>query len=227
VRYLINDVAVRNEIPMVYGAIHKFEGQVAVFNYKQGATYRCAFPKNESKAHAPNCEEIGVVGVLPGIIGLYQAMEVLKVITGIGKVLTSKIMMVDVLNSTNYAIHVERSDKQVALAKASVSYWIKKEVSGEIMDVSGVELASVLKANTDIQIVDIQHHTNVEHLLGVSVISIPVDTLDDRKEELIKENPVLVYCAHGMNSQWAVQFLKQNGFKKIYHLIGGIASISN
>ena len=104
VRYLINDVAVHFGIPMVYGAIHKFEGQVSVFNYKDGATYRCAFPENQAKTPAPNCEDVGVVGVLPGVIGMYQAMEVIKIITGAGTVLSNKILMIDLLNNFNHTI---------------------------------------------------------------------------------------------------------------------------
>ena len=102
-RYLVNDACVLTEKPLVYGAIHKFEGQVTVFNFEQGPSYRCLFPEAPSPDSAPNCSETGVLGVLPGIIGVYQANEVLKIILGIGESLSGKLLLIDALKNNGFS----------------------------------------------------------------------------------------------------------------------------
>ena len=92
-RYLINDVAVVKGIPMVYASIHKFEGQLSVFNYQNGPTYRCLFPEDERSEAIPSCNDSGVLGVVPNILGTLQANEVLKIILGIGEVLSNKLLL--------------------------------------------------------------------------------------------------------------------------------------
>ncbi len=225
VRYLINDLAVHHQIPMVYGAIHRFEGQVAVFNYQEGATYRCAFPKNEYKSVAPNCEEVGVIGVLPGIIGLYQAMETIKIITGIGTVLSNKIMMVDLLHNSNHTITIEKKSNSINTSKIVVSSIMEQKMENEIIDFDASQLEEVIENNQGLKIIDIQYQTNVKSIKGVEVTHIPVSEFEQEMDRLDKSQTILLYCAHGVNSQWATRLLKQNDFEKIYHLVGGITSV--
>ena len=94
-RYLVNDACVLLNKPFVYGAIHKYEGQVSVFNYKESATYRCLFPEPPAPGTMQNCSDIGVLGVLPGIIGTYQANEVVKIVCGIGEPLSNQLLTID------------------------------------------------------------------------------------------------------------------------------------
>lgn len=96
-RYAINDICIKLNKPLVYGAIHRFQGQVAVFNYKNGPSYRDLFD-NVNDNSVPNCAQMGVLGILPGIIGLLQANETVKIITGIGKVLSGEMLVIDLLN---------------------------------------------------------------------------------------------------------------------------------
>lgn len=116
-RYRINDVCVKLDKPVVYGAIHRFEGQVSVFNYKGGPTYRCLFPDKPAESQIPDCNETGVLGVLPGIIGTQQATEVLKIILGIGEVLSGKLMTLNLLTNFTRTFEFARNDKQVQKAK--------------------------------------------------------------------------------------------------------------
>ena len=97
VRYLINDVAVARRIPVVYASIHKFQGQVSVFNYQNGPSYRCLFPEKEEGIAIPSCEMSGVLGVVPQVLGSFQATEVLKIILGVGEVLSGKLLLYDAL----------------------------------------------------------------------------------------------------------------------------------
>ena len=225
VRYLINDLAVQYGIPMVYGALHKFEGQVAVFNYENGATYRCAFPENTSKAPSPSCEESGVVGVLPGIIGMYQAMETIKIITQSGVVMSNKIMMVDLMNNLNHQIIIERNNQSVKIAKERVLTIENQSTESEIIDISGSQLLDTIKDHPDLLIIDIQQVASLKGIAGIPVTHIPVTIFMQKMGALDPNQTVLLYCAHGINSQWATAVLKDQKFKKIYHLVGGISAI--
>ena len=99
-RYLVNDACVLLNKPLVFGSIYKFEGQVSVFNYQNGTTYRCLYPTPPGEGEVPNCAEVGVLGVLPGIIGSLQAVEAIKIITRLGEVLSGKILLYDALRAS-------------------------------------------------------------------------------------------------------------------------------
>ncbi len=108
-RYLINDVAVAKGIPMVYASIHKFEGQLSVFNYKNGPTYRCLFPEDERMDALPSCNDSGVLGVLPNILGTLQANEVIKIILDIGEVLNGKLLLYNSLDNDFQTIDFQKN----------------------------------------------------------------------------------------------------------------------
>lgn len=113
-RYLLNDAAVLLDKPLVFGALYKFEGQVSVFNYRGGPTYRCLFPDPPARGDVPNCNEVGVLGVLPGIIGLMQALEVLKIITGVGEVLSGRLLHYNVLTHQQRTLNFRRQEAEIA-----------------------------------------------------------------------------------------------------------------
>ena len=108
-RYLINDAAIITNKPVVFGAIYKFEGQVSVFNYKAGPSYRCLFSDQQEKEQSGHCEDVGVLGVLPGIIGSMQANEVLKMILEIGNILSGKLLIYNALNFQTSVIKINKS----------------------------------------------------------------------------------------------------------------------
>lgn len=106
-RYLINDIAVAKGIPMVYASIHKFQGQLSVFNYENGPTYRCLFPENENLEAIANCNDSGVLGVLPNVLGAMQANEVLKIVLGFGEVLSGKLYLYNSLDNSAQIIEIQ------------------------------------------------------------------------------------------------------------------------
>jgi len=108
-RYLINDACVKLNKPFVFAAIYKFEGQLSVFNYAGGPTYRCLFPSPPKAGEVPNCEEAGVLGVLPGILGAYQANEVLKIILNIGEVLSGKLVSINLLTNQQKSFQFKKN----------------------------------------------------------------------------------------------------------------------
>src|SRR5690606_2638739 len=97
-RYLVNDACVLSGKPFIYGALHRFSGQISVFNYQGGPTYRCLFPEPPAAGEVPSCAEAGVVGVLPGMIGTFQASEAIKIICGLGEVASGKLVTIDALS---------------------------------------------------------------------------------------------------------------------------------
>ena len=107
-RYIINDACVANGIPMVHGAIYKYEAEIAVFNYRGSATYRCWLPEyDHTKVKNPNPSETGLFGVLPGITGTYMATEVLKIITGFGEVLCNKMLVINIKTNSFLTFNIE------------------------------------------------------------------------------------------------------------------------
>ena len=152
-RYLINDACIILDKPMVSGAIYKFEGQVSVFNYNNGPTYRCIFPEPPNADESPNCAEIGVIASLPGIIGTIQANEVIKIITGIGEVLSGKLLVIDTLTMNTHIFHfkLNEANKNIRLLKDTL-----QNCELPVISIQYDELQELMKEDTNIQLVDVR-----------------------------------------------------------------------
>ena len=118
-RYLISDACVILGKPLVFGAIYKFEGQVSVFNYKGGPSLRCLYPESSEEGIIPDTSEVGVIGVLPGIIGSMQANEVMKIIFEKGKILSGKLWVTDILDHRTYTLKINTKPENLKLEKLS------------------------------------------------------------------------------------------------------------
>lgn len=118
-RYLISDACVVYNKPMIYGGIFKFEGQLSVFNYNGGPTYRCLYPSLPEKHEAPDPSAVGVIGVLTGIIGSFQANEVLKIIIGNGTVLSGKLLTVNILKPSMYTVNIKKNPENLSITEIS------------------------------------------------------------------------------------------------------------
>jgi sulfur-carrier protein adenylyltransferase/sulfurtransferase len=212
-RFLINDACCATQKPFVYGSIHKFEGQVAVFNYKGGATYRCVF--NENTNHNPNCNETGVLGVVVGTIGMFQANEVLKMILGIGTVMSNKMMIYNSL--TNEMNHFEIVKKSSNFTKDAFNNTYFKVNAHEI---SVAETVKKLKNNTAI-LVDVREVFEVPKITLEGCIQIPLNDLKNKVSALNKEKEIIIVCRSGVRSTKALKILQDNGFSKLKNLIKG------
>ena len=232
-RYLVNDACVILNKPFIYGAIHRFEGQVAVFNYKGSATYRDLFPQPPPPEQAPNCAEAGVLGVLPGIIGSMQALEAMKVITGIGEPLAGKLLMLDTLSMQNRIIKIPvipDSPKITTLINYEVFCSVqenKKEVE-EITYEELLELQSQNLSNTDIsyQLIDVRepHEFAVRNIGGELM---PLSELEKHLPEISQDKTVVIHCQSGIRSMRAIKLLKEKyGYQNLINLKGGIAAIN-
>lgn len=225
VRYLLNDVSVFRKIPWVYGAIHRFEGQVAVFNYQGSGTYRCAFPENTSMDKAPSCVEAGVIGVLPGLIGLYEAMEVIKICTGMGKVLANQLLMIDLLNTSQSKMRFTRKEEAIQIAEKRITNWEIKAQELNQRLISYTELPGFLEDFPQTQIIDLQEELSRTHWGTIEVHHIPDYYFQDQIQTFDRHQTILVYCQKGVKSHWAIQLMEVLGFKDMYELSGGIASV--
>ncbi len=227
VRYLLNDLSVYRNIPLVYGAIHRFEGQVSVFNFKGSGTYRCVFPEKKDKNRVPNCEEIGVIGVLPGLVGLYQAMEVIKLITGMGKVLSNQILMIDLLKTTHSKFEFKRKEEAIQMAFNRIQDIAKKSVITKQRDLKAMDLEGFITRNPNLQIIDIQEELSKSHWGDIEVKHIPDYLFQEQIQEFDRKQTILVYCRKGVKSNWAIQVMDDLEFKDIYQLSGGISSVTD
>ncbi len=234
-KYLINDACVLLGKPLVYGSVLKFEGQASVFYTKKGPCYRCLYP--EPPEDVPSCEEAGVLGVLPGIIGSIQANEVIKLIIGKGNPLTGRLLM---LNSLDMKFREIRFEKNPDCPVCGVNPSIKnltaenynfescnsepEEINHVIYDadITVEELKKKIDNNEKFSLIDVREpfETRISTIGGELI---PINDLPYRLNELNKDEEIIVYCRSGHRSHHAVQYLReQAGFKKARNLLGGI-----
>ena len=218
-KYLANDAAVLTNKPLVFGSIYKFDGQVSVFNYKNGPTYRCLFPAAGSAEEMPSCSQVGVLGILPGIIGNLQANEVLKIILGIGEVLSGKLLLFDALQMQTQLIPFSRDPE----AKITELKEVNSLCAAAISD--SVTYDEYLKSPECFNLLDVR---NAEERIAFSIggLHIPLSQLESRYSELTSKDNLLVYCASGIRSLKAITVLKKIfNRKKIFNLAGGIQKL--
>ncbi len=221
-RYLINDTCVILNKPFVFGSIFKFDGQVSVFNYQNGPTYRCLFP--EPPEEMPNCSQVGVLGVLPGIIGTYQANEVIKIVVGIGEVLKGKLLTIDTLKNEHYLISFTKNEANNCTELLD-DYSIYQNKNCELNTVSSVsvdELAEELEKDA-VFLLDVREEFEYSICHLPDALLIPLGNISEAVAHIPRNKKVVVYCHHGMRSQSAIQFLSaEYGFNNLTNLEGGI-----
>lgn len=230
-RYLVNDACVITNKPLVYGAIYKFEGQVSVFNYQNGPTYRCLFPEPPKAGSVPNCFDVGVMGVLPGIIGTQQANEALKIVLGIGTVLSGKLLMYDALQSSFTTLNVNRSVEQVEkvlqlqndFENSNYDVFCGIKIIQTPHEISSAELKELLNQE-DLQLLDVREKWEEPKIIKYKVLNIPLHQLPTSLNRIDATKKTVVICQHGIRSLKAIDFLKDNGFTNLINLTGGMAT---
>ena len=230
-RYLVNDACVIARKPLVYGAIYKFEGQVSVFNFKGGPTYRCLFPEPPKAGSVPNCSDVGVIGVLPGLIGTQQANEVLKIILEIGSPLSGKLLIVDALQSSSISIKINRSEEQIKKVLVSATNFenndyelfcgVKKTHHDN--EISAEELKKLIKTQ-NIQIIDVREEWEQPKVDELNMVNIPLQTISMNMDKIDRLQIKVIVCQHGVRSLRAIDYLQQNGFENLINLTGGIVT---
>jgi adenylyltransferase/sulfurtransferase len=233
-RYLTNDVCVWLAKPLVYGSVMRFEGQVSVFDAKQGPCYRCLFPEPPPAELAPNCAEAGVLGVLPGVIGLLQATEVIKLLIGAGEPLIGRLLVYDAL-SMDFRRFVLRKDDECAVCgvNASIHEPIDYEAfcasdapagADAIPELPVAQLRARLDAGEDLLLIDVREPFEAEIASIAGARLVPLGSLEAAIAELEawRHRPIVVQCHSGTRSRRACQLLVERGFSRVENLAGGI-----
>lgn len=234
-RYLVNDACVLLGKPNVYGSIFRFEGQVSVFYAKEGPCYRCLYPEPPPPGLVPSCAEGGVLGILPGTVGLMQATEAVKLIIGKGEPLIGRLLLYDAL-AMKYRELKLRKDPRCPICgeNPTIHELIDYEqfcgigtpadrvVLPAENEITVRQLHERLTSNDGVFILDVRqpHEYEICRIEGSKLI--PLNELPTRIHELDRSQEIVVHCKMGSRSAKAVKFLREAGFEKVKNLKGGI-----
>ena len=235
-RYLVNDAAVLSGKPNVYASIFQFEGQVSVFNYRNsngitGPNYRDLYPAPPPPGLVPNCAEAGVLGVLPGIIGSLQGLEVIKIITGVGETLSGRFFTFDALTFETRTFIITRNPANPLngdnpTIKALIDYeafcGLKDQLEKPLKEISVKEFYEWQVSGENFQLIDVreQHEYEIANIGGELI---PLATILFNKEKISRDKRVVVHCKMGGRSAKAISQLQDEfGFDNLYNLKGGI-----
>jgi adenylyltransferase/sulfurtransferase len=236
-RYLVNDACVLTGKPNVYGSIFRFEGQASVFAAKDGPCYRCLYSEPPPPGLVPSCAEGGVLGILPGLVGVIQATEVIKLILGKGDPLIGRLLLVDALGMKFRELKLRKNpDCPACGTHRTITKLIdynefcgirgeeksqEKPVEAGISEIQVEELKRRLDAGEDLFVLDVRepHEYQICHINGHLI---PLGDLPKRVHELDSSREIVAHCRSGVRSAKAVAFLQQAGFTKVHNLAGGI-----
>src|SRR5579859_5559369 len=225
-RFLVNDACVLSGKPNVYGSIFRFEGQASVFATKEGPCYRCLYPEPPPPGLVPSCAEGGVLGILPGLVGIIQATETIKLILGAGDPLIGRLLLVDALGMRFRELKLRKNPEcPICGPNRSIHALIdyqefcgirgeEEPVSQNVPEIQPEELKRRLDAGEDIFVLDVRepHEYQICNLGGYLI---PVNDLPKRVNELDSSRQIVAHCKMGGRSAKAVEFLKQAGFKNV------------
>ena len=227
-RYLLADVSARTGRPIVYGAVHGFEGQVSVFGLPGAPCYRCLFPVPPPAHLAPSCGEAGVLGAATGVVGSMQAVEAVKLITGAGVPLAGRLLMMDLLAGRfetlefpvdpacpacgMTVIHPLGRDEPAVCAAASVP---------DVKSISAEELDRRLRSGAPFQLIDVRRPHEAQ-IASIGGRVIPESEIEMRLGELNARQPIVLYCRSGIRSARSARVLMDRGFEDVVHLAGGL-----
>ncbi|HEY0759721.1 MAG TPA: molybdopterin-synthase adenylyltransferase MoeB [Acidisarcina sp.] len=243
-RYLVNDACVLSGKPNAYGSIFRFEGQASVFATQEGPCYRCLYPEPPPPGLVPSCAEGGVLGILPGLVGVIQATEVIKLILGKGEPLIGRLLLVDSLSMRFRELKLRKNpecpvcgthptvtklidyDQFCGIVAEPATTTVKEagvstEVKNGVPQMTPVELKKRLDAGEDIYVLDVREPFEYQ-IAQMGGHLIPLADVQKRAGELDPAQEIVVHCKMGGRSQKAAEFLQAAGFKKIHNLAGGI-----
>jgi len=239
-RYLVNDACVLTGKPNAYGSIFRFEGQASVFATEDGPCYRCLYPEPPPPGLVPSCAEGGVLGILPGLVGVIQATEVIKLILGKGEPLIGRLLLVNALDMKFRELKLRKNPEcPVCGTHPTVTKLIDYQqfcgivpdaklgpVQNGITQMSVKELKQRLDQGDDLFILDVREPFEYQ-IAQIGGHLIPLGELQKRVGELDPAREVVVQCKSGGRSQRAAEFLAKNGFAKVHNLAGGIHAWSS
>ena len=225
-RYALNDACLAHGIPLVYGSVARFEGQVSVFAAAGGPCYRCLFPEMPAPGTVPTCAEEGVLGVVPGLVGLLQATEVIKLLTQIGEPLVGQLLLLDLLSHDQQRIGIARRAGCAACDSATATPSdpaFPPSVSRPmVQQLTPTEVAALLAGPNPPVLVDVREAWEVETAQVPGSAHLPLNTLPQQLATLNPSRTYALLCHHGMRSEMAANWLAQQGFTSLINVRGGI-----
>jgi adenylyltransferase/sulfurtransferase len=240
-RYLVNDACVLLGKPNVYGSIFRFEGQASVFATKDGPCYRCLYPEPPPPGLVPSCAEGGVLGILPGLVGVIQATEVIKLILGNGNPLIGRLLLVDSLNMKFRELKLRKNHEcPVCGDNPTVTQLIdyqnfcgivpetpqEANLKNGIPQITVKELKRRIDAGEDVQLIDVREPYEYQ-IAQIGGKLIPQNDVPQRLNEIDRDREVVVQCKSGGRSQRIAEFLQQAGYPRVVNLAGGITAWSD
>lgn len=235
-RYLVNDACILSGKPYVYGAIHRFEGQASLFIPGKSPCYRCIFPEPPEPGEIPSCSQTGVLGVLPGLVGIIQATETIKWICQIGDSLAGRLIIYDALSMRFRELKIPRNPKCALCGNnptitQPVEYHLTcpdHDISRENeeylpeWDITPQEAFTSLQSADSPVLVDIREPVEWAFNRIQGAIHIPLSGLLDNLQQMQPDQEYILYCHSGVRSHFATQSLHKAGFEKVKNLLGGI-----
>jgi len=240
-RYLVNDACVLLGKPNAYGSIFRFEGQASVFATKEGPCYRCLYPEPPPPGLVPSCAEGGVLGILPGLVGVIQATEVIKLILGKGNPLIGRLLLVDALGMRFRELKLRKNPEcpvcgDNSTVKELIDYEHfcgiipeskeEKAVKNGIPQLSVKDLKRRIDEGEDVFILDVREPYEYQ-IAQIGGKLIPQNDVPQRLTEIPRDREIIVQCRSGARSQRIAEFLKQSGYPKVVNLAGGILAWSD
>ncbi|HTZ55207.1 MAG TPA: molybdopterin-synthase adenylyltransferase MoeB [Candidatus Acidoferrum sp.] len=221
-RYLINDACVLESKPDVYASIFRFDGQVSVFGAAGGPCYRCLYPDAPPPGSVPTCAEGGVLGVLAGLVGTWQANEVLKLLLGIGDPLVGRLLLIESLGARTREVRFAR-DPHCAICgeQPAITDATERDLD-DVRDETDLEASELDEALADAVLLDVREPHEAALGLIDGALHIPASELEARLHELDSARTYVVACRVGAKSLWAVRRLRDAGFTRVRHLHGGL-----
>jgi molybdopterin/thiamine biosynthesis adenylyltransferase/rhodanese-related sulfurtransferase/molybdopterin converting factor small subunit len=238
-RYLVNDACVLLGKPNVYGSIFRFEGQATVFAYEGGPCYRCLYPEPPPPGLVPSCAEGGVLGILPGTIGLIQATETVKLILGIGEPLVGRLLLYDALAMRFRELKLRRNPECPVCGDHPTIHELidyqqfcgipnqPHEPVAVEGDIDPTEVKAKMDRGDQFVLIDVREPHEYQICSIPNAKLIPLGDLPKRVNELDSADEIIAHCKSGMRSAKAVEFLKQAGFRKVRNMKGGILAWSD
>ena len=235
-RYLVNDACVLLGKPNVYGSIFRFEGQASVFATENGPCYRCLYPEPPPPGLVPSCAEGGVLGILPGLVGLIQATEAIKLILGKGESLAGRLLLVDALNMKFRELKLRKNPEcPVCGEHPTVTELIdyqqfcgivpetkqEQALKNGIPQITVKELKQRLDAGEDVFVLDVREPYEYQ-IANIGAKLIPQNDVPKRLDEIDRGREIVVQCRSGQRSQRIAEYLAQQGYPKVKNLAGGI-----
>jgi sulfur-carrier protein adenylyltransferase/sulfurtransferase len=220
-RYAVNDACATSGTPWVYGSVERFAGQVSVFGTHDGPCYRCLFPDAPAPGTTSSCEEIGVLGAVPGVVGSLQAVEALKLVLGVGTPLAGRLLQLDLRAGTVASIEVSRREDCATCARRGTGAGeTASQPAGLDEDIEPAALARRLDDNS-LVLVDIREPWEWSIASIGHALQLPMNQLPGELGRLDRSRELVIYCHHGVRSQMAAGWLRGQGFRA-RNLVGGI-----